>query len=379
LYLNVFINRSHHLSDIDRLIRVIKKELKDKGSQQTKSEVAGVIRKLQQIDKYREALLIAREEIMSIDNPNMWLQWTEEVYIERLEIFFLLYKDNEDTLDWLMESVRAMVLVTAGYSSPGYSYTGHSTRYLNILVSDIVSLYINIDWEETISSWKIINGNLNLFNYLDTTTKPKIVGQLSNLCELSSSVYNQLLREHYDLVVRSHREGIFNRWEVIDSDFRRAVVEKLPQYRQEIVDECNELLMKYLKTNPHINFLNEFVEWEIEDVYRKVYLKSLIENIPLEICANWVSEEVSSMNQVGFHKWKGYTVELAVSFRKVNFNSLKGVLETALDLGQARAKLALTILSQTTLSKTDLKRFREKIISNYDEYPELVNQFGYRF
>ncbi|WP_098743171.1 hypothetical protein [Paenibacillus sp. EZ-K15] len=110
-----------------------------------------------------------------------------------------------------------------------------------------------------------------------------------------------------------------------------------------------------------------------------MYITRLIDKKSFEVCATWVSETANLMNRDGFHKWKVFSVEYAAEKGKVNYSSLKVAMGTALDLGQERARLALTVLSRVSLSKSELKHFRGKIIRYYNEYPELVNRFGYRF
>ncbi|OMD60670.1 hypothetical protein BSK62_25255 [Paenibacillus odorifer] len=379
LYLSVIINRYQHIDNIDVLIPVIKKELDIKASQQVKSKVPEVVGKLIQKNDYKRILISMRKELLPLENIYMWFHWTEEVFVERLDMFFLLYKDDEDATNWIMNCVNTMVLLAVGYTSIGYTYAGNASRYLNILVSNMVSIYIDIDWEETIDKWKIINGSYNLFNSLDSITRPQIIGQLSNRCELSSSTYNQLLREYMDLTISNHRAAVFNRWEVIGEAFRSEVIQKLLECSEDIAEECNKLLVKHLTTNSQVIFLNEFIEWDIKESFKELYLRSLIKNLSSDDCENWVLEEMIFMNQEGFNKWKGLSVEYAAELGKINLNSLKPALETALDLGQARAKLALKVLTKVTLSKAESKRFREKIVKHYNEYPDLVNHFGYRF
>ncbi|MEK5358227.1 P-loop NTPase fold protein [Paenibacillus sp. FSL L8-0709] len=386
LYLSVIVNRHVHLSNnnLSNVIKNIKNELNVKASQQKKSNVIEVINTLQQVDNYKKILFNIREELLSLSDKNMWFNWGEEVFVERLDLFFILYKDDESAMDWMLECVDVMVNIAAGYYNPGLSYSSNSSRYLNILISQIVSNFIEIDWENTIISWKQIrtinsNGVLNLFSQLDSITRPRVIGELSNRCDISSTTYNELLKDYYDLAVNNHREAVFNRWEVISKTLRNEVILKLSQQSEELVEACNKLLIKQLNNNPQVNFLNEFVEWDLQEKYRKIYLTSLIKNMAFEDCISWTLETIGFMNREGFQKWKGFSIEYAAEIGKVHFSSLKSALETALDLGQERAKLALTVLSKVDLSKSDLKYFREKIIRNYNEFPELVNHFGYRF
>jgi len=196
---------------------------------------------------------------------------------------------------------------------------------------------------------------------------------------LSSTIYNGLLKDHYDLAINNHREAVFMRWEAIGNEFRSEVMQTMLRLSDEIVEACSKLLLKHFSVNPQISYLNELVEWEIPEDYRKLYLTDIVDKLPLEDCVDWVTETAVLMNREGFNKWRGFSIQYAAEVGKIQYNSLKAALETALDLGQERARLALTVLSKVNLSKSDLKYFREKIIRYYNEFPELVNHFGYRF
>jgi len=385
LYLSVIVNRNGNIKNkITNVIDKIKSELDSKSSQQTKSEALVVIQKLQEVNHFGEALTNRREELLPLNDKYMWFNWVEEVFVERLELFFLIYGKDDSALQWLLECVESMTNMVTGHYNPGKSYSNNSSRYLNILVNQIVTRYIDIDWENIISNWRNIKArnnttSIDLFNYLDSTTRSQVVGQLSNRCSLGNASYNGLLNGFYDLAVNSHREAVFKRWEVIGQDFRAKVIQNLSQQTDEIVIASNKLLVDHLSVNPQIDFLNEFVEWEIKEEYRKLYIRRLIEKMSLADCVSWVSETVSLMNRDGFHRWKGFSVEYAAERGKIDLHLLKAPLETALDLGQERAKMALTVLSKIKLGKADSRYFREKIIKYYNEYPELVNHFGYRF
>ncbi|MEJ9219793.1 P-loop NTPase fold protein [Paenibacillus glucanolyticus] len=386
LYLNIIINRNYNIKNkISNVIKTIKSELDSKSIQQKKSKAIEVIQSLQQVNHFEEALNKSREVLLPLNDKNMWFNWGEEVFVERLDLFFLLYKQDEAAINWILECIESMANIANKIINPGRTYSSNSLRYLNIVVNEIVLKYINIDWENIISDWKDIkaqnnsNISINLFNILDSTTRSQVVGQLSNRCSLGSTGYNELLNDHYDLAVNSHREAVFKRWEVITTEFRKKVIHNLSQQTDETVAASNKLLVEQLSVSPHIDFLNEFVDWEIQEEDRKLYITRLIDKMSFETCATWVSETANQMNRDGFHKWKGFSVEYAAEKRKVNYSSLKVAMETALDLGQERARLALTVLSGVSLSKSELRHFRGKIIRYYNEYPELVDRFGYRF
>lgn len=293
--------------------------------------------------------------------------------------------NENNALNWILECVENMVNIIKTNIYTGKRYQGNSASYLNILVNEIVSRYVDIDWDEMVRKWKGIkaqnnnNVSIDLFTCLNAATKSQVVGQLSNRCSLGNVTYNEILNDNYDLAIHNHRKAVFSRWDVIGGDFRKKVIDSLSRQPDEVVLASNKLLVEQLSANPQIEFLNEFVDWEIGESNRKLYIRKILDKMQLETCATWVSETINLMNRDGFHRWKGFSVEYATEKGKVNYNLLKTALETSLDLGQDRAKLALTILSSLSLSRTDLRYFRDKVIQYYNEYPELVDRFGYRF
>lgn len=76
LYLDIIISRHSNIqSEIQNVIKNIKTELDSKSSQQINSRAIGIIEQLQQVAHFKEALINSREELLPINDKDIWFNW----------------------------------------------------------------------------------------------------------------------------------------------------------------------------------------------------------------------------------------------------------------------------------------------------------------
>jgi len=219
----------------------------------------------------------------------------------------------------------------------------------------------------------------DLFTLIDSASKTKIIGILNRRCKYDNDTFNQLLVKYYESAVSVHREALYDRWEVIGSTNRKTILESLLNETKETKDISLELLGKQLRNNPLPIFLHEIVDSNLLEDIRKSLISILIEELSLDEVSEWVNTSMIDMNQNGFQKWKAYVIYQAINSRKIDIQEALNIIEISLGMGLERAKIALELPLASDLNKSELKRFREKIIDLHEDFPELVDRFGFRF
>jgi hypothetical protein len=387
LFLKVIINRAPSIqNNFKNIVNTLITEVERATALQEKSRAGSVIRRLLQSSNLRKSLIGKRESFIPINDKLLWFKWSEPVVKERLEMFFDLWSDEETAITWIFDCVDSFSNIASGFITSGLPYNSNASRYLSIFVDKLIGFYHDRDWEMIVDKWQMISAQdntskkINLFSLLDSSTRTPLLGQLSRRCQLGFENYNQLLINYYDASISIHREALFSRWEVIGNENRRVRLEELSQNIQsDISKESIKLLETHIKNNPLIEYLNEIVEWSLESSIRRNLIIILIDKLSIETVADWVNVALDQMNSEGFHKWKAFAFESAISSKKINIRNIEDVVEVALGLRNDRAKLALQLLLESNYNKNDVKRFRERIIDLHQEFPELVDRFGFRF
>lgn len=389
LFLRVVVDRGANLKSgygIPNIIKELQTEFDSAASQQRLSKTPAVIKSLLQSSSLRELVMSIRENFLSIKDNNIWLDWSEQVVTDRLNVFHYLWGEDESARKWIFNCVITLVNVSQNYLNTGRPYNQNANRYLNIFVNFLSDSYKDINWDDTVTNWVSISMqgaphlNVDLFALLDSTTRSTIIGQLSRRCNLGCEGFNSLLVRFFDISINSHREAISARWEVVGAETRKVKLERWSNdVGNEGVKDVIELVKAHVEKNPLPDYIEEIIEWNINDSIRKTLLAILVDKLPRIYIVNWVNDSMVSMNEDGFHKWKAHTIELAIENNKIGILNEENMLDIALGLGKERAKLALKLLLGADLSKTEIKKYRDKIIDLHDEYPEMVSQFGFRF
>lgn len=378
LYLNILINRSDVLNNFGDLIETLKTEIENAASNSAKSLTPGVIRKLNTSQDIKESILSNREAFLSITDKFIWLKFNELVFEDRLDIFFELWADDEEAYKWIFEGINNFANISKGFLSNHYQYKNNSTNYLNQIVNRVCDYYTDANWDEILENWyKIPQSNnpnitFDLFTLLDSQTKINILGQLSRRCKVNSKVFNNILFKHYDSSVTALRKALFNRWEFMGTEERVSILSNLNT-------EESKLLEYHFKSNPLIEYLDEIIIFEIDEEYRNNFIKVVINNLPKQEVIKWVNDSIDIMNQEGFQKWRAAAIKIALEDQKVDITNAQRAIETSLALGNERAEIALILLLNSTYTKTELRKFKDKIIRLHNQFPEYVDRFGFRF
>ncbi|WP_166243998.1 KAP family P-loop NTPase fold protein [Paenibacillus turpanensis] len=386
IFLDIVVERANTLGGIPNIIKKIQSEFDSAVNQQRASKTPAVIKTLLQSEKLRGYLTTVRENLMPINDNLIWLGWCEQVVNDRLDVFHYLWAEDEAAKNWIFDCVITLASVSQNYLNSGRPYNNNASRYLNIFIESLCDSYKDIDWDAVVTEWVSLpmknnsNVKIDLFSILDSTTRSTVIGQLSRRCNLGCEEFNALLIKFLDASVNSHREAISARWEVIGEENRKVMLEKWSNnLESEGTKEVINLTITSVESNPLADYMEELVEWDIEDRLRQTLLTILIDKLPYDYVVNWVNEAMDSMNKNGFHKWKGHAIEVAISYNKINVRNVENMLEVALGLGKDRARLALQLLLASDLSRIEIRRFRDRIVDLYNEYPDYVDKFGFRF
>ncbi|MEI2396136.1 P-loop NTPase fold protein [Paenibacillus phytohabitans] len=381
LFLDVLVNRDYQFPNgITKLIASIKVELSNAASMQVESKAEAAILKLMKSEVFKKDILKERDNIIPINDKYIWLSWHTPVVTERLNLFLLLWNNDETATEWIFDCIVEFAKVDRNYVSVNYSYSSYARNYIGLFVEKLVSAYPDIEWEERVESWQgVYGGNIDLYSLLDVDVRSKVIGVLGRRCSIGFEAYNQLLNKYYDSSVSVHREVLFSRWETIGAERRKIRLQEIDQLSGIEQSESFNLLLTQLQENPLVLYWEEFVEWDIKDSTRVDLINALINSLSPENITDWIMDSMVKMNQDGFSRWRSFSIETAIFHGKVEHINDSDVLETALSLGRDRAKLALQLLRASKTEKSKIKILRNKIINLHNEFPELVESFGFRF
>lgn len=388
LFLKVIIDRGKNIRNgISNVLETIITELNSAVTQQKKSLSVKVIKTLLQSHILRTHVIAKRELIVPLTDKSIWLNWPEVVVLDRLEMFLDLWDEEKAAVEWIFDCIDYFANITLNYISSGRVYNSNASRYVAIFTEKLCSYYINLNWNDITEKWTKIkaengsNNTIDLFSsLLDSSSRSNLIGQLSRRCSMGLDVFNQLLVKYYDASVNSNREALYSRWEVIGVSSRKAILEGVSAelHKEESKDSIN-LLELHFTNNPLLIYLNEIVEWNLEENIREKLISILIQKLTYEIVADWVNSTMENMNKEGFHKWKGYSIEKALKVNKISVRNAENTFDIALGLGNDRARLALQLILASNFNKNEIKKFRDRIISLHHEFPEYVERFGFRF
>lgn len=381
LFLDILVNRDYNIQNgIADLITKIKVELSNAASTQVKSKAEAAIVKLMKSNVFKKDILKERENIIPINDKYIWLSWHTPVVTERLTLFILLWDNDKTAIEWIFDCIVEFAKIDQHYSSVHYSYSNNARNYMGIFVEKLVLAYPDIEWEERVEGWQgVYNGNIDLYSLLDVDVRSKVIGILGKRCSLGFEAYNQLLNKYYDSSVSVHREVLFSRWETNGADSRKIRLQEIDQLNGVEQSESFNLLRTQLKENPLTIYWEELVEWDIRESTRVEMISTLINSLSSENITDWIMDSMDKMNQNGFSKWRSFSIETAITLGKVEHINNSDILETSLSLGRDRAKLALQLLRVSKIEKSKIKILRNKIINLHNEFPELVESFGFRF
>jgi hypothetical protein len=389
LFLDIIVKRSSYIpKSSTKLLNLIKTEFANAGARQTKSKSLDVIEKLIQELNWEQKLKAIKSELVPIDSSTLWLNYTEAVVEEKLKVFMWVWNTNEEAVTWIFDCIVYLAKTAQGYINSGLPYYGYAARYLSMIIESVTKKYKHsVDWDDVIISWTDIEEagrvKFDLFPLLETHVRGNVLGLLSRECSLGNNNFNNLLVKYADLSIATNREALFSRWETVGSENRKVVVEMFKSVDKSILSTSISLLMKHLNTNSSIVYLNEFVEWDVEDNVKEQILNSIIDSLDSNELSFWVFNSLDSMNKNGNDHWKGYCIKYASS-RNLNIEVLDdNVIETSLGLGDVRATYALEILRGSNVSKGEMKKYRAKIMILHDKHGSLVEKLaknnGWRF
>ncbi|WP_168124042.1 P-loop NTPase fold protein [Paenibacillus sp. HB172176] len=387
VFLDTIVNRAKNLSNgIPNITEVLKSENNSSATEHRNSRTPEVINTLLQSKKLKEALISIKEEFMQITDNVIWLNWSEQVVRDRLEIVFLLWGEDETAKAWLFDSINYLVNVSKNIIHSRRPYSSNASRYINIFVQFMCNKYKEENWDQILTNWVSIPTHNNtslkidLFAILDSTARAEIIGHLNHRCTVGCDAYNTLMVQYFDPSLSSHREAISTRWEVISSENRKMKIEEFSSNNENGEQEkVIKLILNQIERNPLTIYLDELINWSIRDNLRKTFTYTLLSNLPYNTVAEWVNNAMDSMNKEGFNKWRSQIIEAAISQKKINIRDYENIYRVALGLGKERAKLALQLLLATNLTKIETRKFRDAIIDLDNDYPDYVNQFGFRF
>lgn len=385
IFIKNIIQHEGHLNNIPNILKKIELEVSNAAANQRESKAGEIIKRLIKTPNLGQIIKERKSSIIPVIDKNVWLSLGPEVVKDRLDIFFALWQDDETAQLWIMECIEWYVNSVRGNISLGGPYIGQATQYISLFTEGVSEHYSHLDWETTLDNWmsiKAINGYntfYDLFTVIDSAAKTKIIGTLHRRCKFDNDSYNQLLVKYYESAVSVHREAVYDRWEVIGPTHRKTILESLLNETKETRDKSIELLAKQLKDNPLPIFLDEIVDGNLQEDVRKSLFSILIDELSYVEVSEWVNSSMNDMNQNGYQMWKSYVINRAISIKKVDIHEALDIIEVSLGLGSERAKIALELILASDLNKVELKKLREKIINLYEDFPVLVDRFGFRF
>ena len=388
LFLEVLIKRGQILETSSHFIEKLRTEFINAGNSHVQSKSVSIIKKLMENSYWANKLKEVKEQFVPINDHGYWLNWNETVLTQKLDVFFLVWETNEDAQVWLFNCIEYMAKVAKGYINSGRSYNGQALRYLNIIVESMIQHYREtINWNDKVKLWVKIQHpnqpNFSLFSILETGVRGNILGFLGRQIKINNEEFNSLLVEYAELNVKACREAIFARWEAIGKEGRKEIAGLFSELNEEILNENIQLLNKHLKYNASINYLDEVINWNIEDSLKKQILNTIIKSSPQHELNKWIIESLDFMNKKGNNYWLGYCIDYSIDEGLISGDLSENVIETSLNLGDERAKYALKLLDASGMSKGQMRRYRAKIEQLSDKHEELVEKIrmkqGWKF
>ena len=307
------------------------------------------------------------------DDPLCWLQWPEDVVRDRIEIGYILSKDEQKLEEKIFQSLFSMFRVYQGVLGTSAHYRSYAGPYINILLNKMIESEL-INWDNRLNQLCKIdlnNGTTgSVFPILDSPVLDKTLIQLNRFCEMNNPHFRSIFVEYHIPSSARHLEIAADRWDYFDSEDRKTYLEKFGNSEEHLKykESFAKRLIQVCKLKPNLTYIDEIKAWGFSNTSSSELTNTIVDNCELDNLNKWFSDTLAEVNEE-MGKWEFNALKRAVITRQeLRFPDIS-ILEDTLRLQDERSAIALQLIKNDKKATTHL---RDSLRQLRDAYPEEI-------
>ncbi|MGK4042961.1 P-loop NTPase fold protein [Heyndrickxia oleronia] len=324
------------------------------------------------------------------DDSNFWLKWdvNDEEFEELMDIYYQLYKDEENVWELLIDSVKYFASYNDNYHNIPYRYKHLWKQYVNKGFNFIVdNCDLEDDWIVALDKFHSIQSVYNsstpksIFGYLEQESISNFVAKVPKVVSFDNSDLNDILCEYAQLKNVNHLFNVINRWGFFTKEQRIELTASIPI-------EKGERLLKHVTENAEMKYIEEIADYNLDEKIKEKIMFAIVKNVDTFTINQWIEETLDLFINSDENSWRLSAFKHALMERNDIEKPSIVKLERLFDFKDERTNLAfemvLKLFPKTYRNKTEFKEIRRRILllesdNNFREYVfDAKEKYGWR-